>query len=176
MTHTATDLQAAGVSIELGSDYSDIRESVRRICADYPGTYWRDLDERQAYPEAFVDALTEAGYLAALIPEEYGGSGLPLRAAAVILEEIHAAGCNRRRLPCADVHHGHAAAARQRGAEAQVPARDRQRRAAAAGLRRHRADHRLRHHAARRRARCATATTTSSTGRRSGPRARCIPT
>ncbi|MGV3655687.1 MAG: acyl-CoA dehydrogenase family protein, partial [Noviherbaspirillum sp.] len=93
MTHTA-DLQADTVSIELGSDYADIRESVRRICADYPGAYWRDLDERQAYPEAFVAALTEAGYLGALIPEEYGGSGLPLRAASVILEEIHAAGCN----------------------------------------------------------------------------------
>ncbi|WP_442594590.1 acyl-CoA dehydrogenase family protein [Parapusillimonas sp. JC17] len=82
------------VSIELGMDYSDIRESVRRICADFPGAYWRDLDERQGYPSEFVAALTEAGYLGALIPEEYGGSGLPLRAASVILEEIHAAGCN----------------------------------------------------------------------------------
>ena len=82
------------VSIELGNDYNDIRESVRRICADFPGTYWRDLDERQGYPSEFVAALTEAGYLGALIPEEYGGSGLPLRAASVILEEIHAAGCN----------------------------------------------------------------------------------
>lgn len=82
------------VSIELGMDYSDIRESVRRICADFPGAYWRGLDERQGYPSEFVAALTEAGYLGALIPEEYGGSGLPLRAASVILEEIHAAGCN----------------------------------------------------------------------------------
>lgn len=82
------------ISIELGNDYDDIRESVRRICSNFPGSYWRDLDEQQGYPSEFVDALTEAGYLGALIPEEYGGSGLPLRAASVILEEIHAAGCN----------------------------------------------------------------------------------
>jgi acyl-CoA dehydrogenase len=81
------------VSVQLGEDYPEIRESVRRICADYPGAYWRDLDEREAYPTEFVRALTEAGYLAALIPEEYGGAGLPLRAAGVVLEECHAAGC-----------------------------------------------------------------------------------
>jgi alkylation response protein AidB-like acyl-CoA dehydrogenase len=78
----------------LGEDFLDIRESVRKICADFPGAYWRDLEAREAYPTEFVKALTDAGYLAALIPEEYGGAGLPLRAAAVILEEIHAAGCN----------------------------------------------------------------------------------
>ncbi|MBV4398251.1 acyl-CoA/acyl-ACP dehydrogenase [Advenella alkanexedens] len=86
--------QNTPVSIELGNDYQDIRESVRRICEDFPGSYWRNLDEQQGYPSEFVNALTEAGYLGALIPEEYGGSGLPLRAASVILEEIHAAGCN----------------------------------------------------------------------------------
>ena len=82
------------ISMALGEDFADIRESVRAICAGFPGGYWRELEERQAYPEEFVKALTEAGYLAALIPEEYGGSGLPLRAAAVILEEIHASGCS----------------------------------------------------------------------------------
>jgi acyl-CoA dehydrogenase len=81
------------VSVQLGEDYPEIRESVRRICADFPGEYWRDLDEREAYPTEFVRALTTAGYLAALIPEEYGGAGLPLRAAGVVLEECHAAGC-----------------------------------------------------------------------------------
>jgi alkylation response protein AidB-like acyl-CoA dehydrogenase len=81
------------VSVQLGEDYPEIRESVRRICADFPGAYWRDLDEREAYPTEFVRALTAAGYLAALIPEEYGGAGLPLRAAGVVLEECHAAGC-----------------------------------------------------------------------------------
>ena len=81
------------VNVPLGEDYPEIRSSVRRICADFPGAYWRDLDERMVYPEEFVKALTEAGYLAALIPEEYGGAGLPLRAAGVVLEECHAAGC-----------------------------------------------------------------------------------
>jgi acyl-CoA dehydrogenase len=81
-------------AMDLGEDYRDIRESVRAICADFPGAYWRGLEEQQAYPETFVKALTHAGYLAALIPEEYGGSGLRLRAAAVILEEIHASGCS----------------------------------------------------------------------------------
>lgn len=81
------------VSVPVGEDYPEIRESVRRICAGFPGEYWRDLDARDEYPEAFVHALTESGYLAALIPEEYGGAGLPLRAAGVILEECHAAGC-----------------------------------------------------------------------------------
>ena len=80
--------------MEVGDDYTDIRESVKRICADFPGTYWNELDERREYPEAFVRALTDSGFLGALIPEEYGGSGMQLRAAAVILEEIHASGCN----------------------------------------------------------------------------------
>jgi len=82
------------LTIDVGDDYPDIRESVRRLCADFPGSYWRQLEDAQAYPTAFVNALTQAGYLGALIPEEYGGSGMPLRAAAVILEEIHASGCN----------------------------------------------------------------------------------
>lgn len=76
------------------ADHPEIREAVRRLSADFPGAYWRDLDRGRAYPEAFVAALTEAGYLAALIPEEYGGSGLPLSAAVAILEEIHRAGGN----------------------------------------------------------------------------------
>ena len=82
------------VSMSLNEDYTEIRESVRRICADFPGSYWRDLDEREAYPTEFVKAMTDAGFLSALIPEEYGGAGLPLRAACVILEEIHACGGN----------------------------------------------------------------------------------
>ena len=78
----------------LGDDFPEIRASVRKICGGFAGAYWRELEVKQAYPTEFVKALTDAGYLAALIPEEYGGAGLPLRAAAVILEEIHAAGCN----------------------------------------------------------------------------------
>jgi len=75
-------------------DYPEIRDSVRRICAQYPGEYWRRLDRDRAYPSAFIDALTRSGFLAALIPTEYGGAGLKLSAAAAILEEIQRAGCN----------------------------------------------------------------------------------
>ena len=74
--------------------YADIRESVRALCVKFPGDYWRALDRERAYPTKFVAALTEAGYLAALIPEEFGGSGLGIGAAAAILEEVHASGCN----------------------------------------------------------------------------------
>lgn len=81
------------VHMELGEDYSDLRDSIRRICEKYPLTYWEKLDEDSGYPTEFVKELTEGGFLAALIPEEYGGAGLPLRAAAVILEEINACGC-----------------------------------------------------------------------------------
>jgi acyl-CoA dehydrogenase len=75
-------------------DYAEIREEVAKLCAGFPGEYWQKLEHDNSYPAAFVAALTEAGYLAALIPEEYGGSGLPLSAAAAILEEIQRAGCN----------------------------------------------------------------------------------
>ncbi len=75
-------------------DHQEIRASVARLCADYPGKYWRKCDKEQAYPKAFVDALTESGFLGALVPEEYGGSGLPISAAAAILEEIHRSGGN----------------------------------------------------------------------------------
>jgi acyl-CoA dehydrogenase len=75
-------------------EYSDVRAGVRALCAKFPGEYWRALDRERAYPTEFVAALTKAGYLAALIPEEYGGSGLNLGAAAAILEEVHASGGN----------------------------------------------------------------------------------
>ena len=88
-----TSVQHDEVSVALGEDFLDMREAVRRICKDFPGSYWRELDEKRAYPSEFVQALTHSGFLGALIPEEYGGSGLPLRAAAVVLEEINASGC-----------------------------------------------------------------------------------
>jgi acyl-CoA dehydrogenase len=75
-------------------DFADIREGVRRLCADFPGGYWRKLDEKREYPTAFVEALTAAGYLSVLIPETYGGSGLGLSAAVAILETMQAEGCN----------------------------------------------------------------------------------
>jgi acyl-CoA dehydrogenase len=74
--------------------HGEIREEVRKLCSRFPGEYWRKLDEVRGYPTEFVSALTEAGYLSALIPEEYGGSGLGLSAAGAILETIHAEGCN----------------------------------------------------------------------------------
>src|ERR1700753_1757515 len=75
-------------------EHADIRDAGAQLCAQFPGEYWRKLDREMAYPKAFVDALTESGYLSVLIPEEYGGAGLKLSAAAAILEEIHRAGCN----------------------------------------------------------------------------------
>ncbi len=74
--------------------HADIRASVRALCEKFPGEYWRELDRERAYPTEFVTALTEAGFLAALIPESYGGSGLTMGAASAIMEEIHAAGAN----------------------------------------------------------------------------------
>jgi len=74
--------------------YREIREAVAKLCAGFPGEYWRRLDETRAYPTEFVRALTASGYLAALIPEEYGGAGLPLSGAAAILEEVQRQGCN----------------------------------------------------------------------------------
>ena len=74
--------------------YEDIRDAVAKLCAQFPGEYWRTLDREMAYPTEFVAALTQAGWLAALIPEEYGGAGLPLSAGAAILEEIHKSGGN----------------------------------------------------------------------------------
>jgi acyl-CoA dehydrogenase len=94
MNDVATRAEAEEVALPIGEDHAEIREAVRRICQKFPGAYWRDLEAREAYPTEFVTALTEAGFLGALIPEEYGGSGLPLRAASVILEEVHASGCN----------------------------------------------------------------------------------
>ena len=82
MNHAATD------------PHAEIREGVRKLCAAFPGDYWRKLDQIRGYPTEFVTALTEAGYLGALIPEEYGGAGLPLSAAAAILETIQSEGCN----------------------------------------------------------------------------------
>jgi alkylation response protein AidB-like acyl-CoA dehydrogenase len=84
MDHAASETQS----------HPEIRAEVAKLCARFPGEYWRKLDAARGYPTEFVNALTESGYLAALIPEEYGGAGLPLSAASAILETIHAEGCN----------------------------------------------------------------------------------
>src|SRR6188768_2080641 len=74
--------------------HQDLRDGVRDLCKAYPGSYWREHDSARAYPAAFVKALTEAGYLAALIPEQYGGSGLGVTEASIIMEEINHSGAN----------------------------------------------------------------------------------
>src|SRR5436189_2584912 len=74
--------------------HPEIREAVRRLCGRFDGAYWRGLDRERQYPTEFVAALTEAGFLSVLIPEEYGGSGLGLAAANAVLEEIHRSGGN----------------------------------------------------------------------------------
>jgi acyl-CoA dehydrogenase len=83
-----------GVAFSVDEDWPELRAGVADICARFPAAYWRELDRERGYPDGFVQALTEAGYLAALIPEAYGGSGLPIRTAAVILETIHACGAS----------------------------------------------------------------------------------
>ena len=75
-------------------NHIEIREAVHKLCNNFPGEYWRECDRKNAYPSAFVESLTEGGYLSALIPEEYGGLGMPLSVGAAILEEIHRTGCN----------------------------------------------------------------------------------
>jgi len=86
--------QHGGPVMPLGETWSEIRGSVARICERFDNAYWMRLDDESAYPDEFVQALTDAGYLAVLIPEEFGGSGLPISAAGAVLETIHRTGCN----------------------------------------------------------------------------------
>jgi acyl-CoA dehydrogenase len=113
------------MDFEFSSGQREIREAVSSLCARFGDDYWRQCDERSAYPEEFVRTLSEAGWLAALIPQEYGGAGLTMLDGSIILEEIN--------------HSGGNAAAWQRGAEAALFTTHRFRRVAAAGFRRHRA-------------------------------------
>ncbi len=166
----------ATISLQLTDEQRALENGVTEICKRYPGEYWRELDARREYPEKFVDELTRAGYLAALIPQEYGGAGLPLRDGALILETIHASGgsagaCHAQMYIMGTVlRHGSEAQ------KEQVPAEDRLGGAPPAGVRRDRARRRLRHHPAEDRGRSAKATATSSTAARSSSRARCSPT
>src|SRR5215813_2969805 len=79
---------------ESQSDHQDIRDAVRALCAEFPPEYHRKVDEARGYPEEFVEALTKAGWMAALIPEAYGGSGLGLTEASIVMEEINRSGGN----------------------------------------------------------------------------------
>lgn len=90
MNHYAPDM----ISMPVKTAWQEIRDAVGRLCDDFPNEYWLKLDKEDAYPHDFVNALTASGFLGALIPEEYGGSGLPLSAAGAVLETIHAKGCN----------------------------------------------------------------------------------
>ena len=132
----------AEIVVVLGEDYPELRKTVRRICQKFPGEYWRELEAR-GYPTEFVAALTEAGYLGALIPRNTAAPGCrsgPLRDP----RGDPRSGLHREPLPRPDVHHGHGAAARQRGAEAAYLPGIASRRTAPAGVRRDRADHRAR--------------------------------
>ena len=138
----------AAIHLSLTDEQRALKAGVTEICKRYPGEYWRDLDSRREYPEKFVNELTQAGYLACLIPPEYGGAGLRHGRGRHDPRDHPRQRRQRLGVPRPDVHHGHRAAARQRGPEAALPAEDRHRRPAAAGLRRHRAGRRLGYHAA----------------------------
>ena len=113
---------------------------VAKLCARFPGEYWRKLDREMAYPREFVEALTEAGWLSVLIPEEYGGVGLPLSAAAAILEEMQKAGCNAGACHAQMYTHGHSAPSWFGSTEAAVSAGHCLREVAPSGIRRDRTD------------------------------------
>ena len=130
------------------SDFHEsLRRNVRELCGRFPDAYWRDLEAGREYPEEFVRTLTRAGYLASLIPEQYGGAGLGITEAAIILEEINRSGGNAAACHAQMYIMGDAAASRVGGSEAEVSAVDCQRRPSPAGVRRHRADDGLGHHA-----------------------------
>ena len=141
-------IKGDAVSFELGEDYPELRDAVRRICAKYPGAYWRDLEDRSAYPTEFVADLTDGRISRGADPAgvRRRGPADPRRGRDPRRDQHR--GLHGDAVPRADVHHGHAAAARQRRAEAALSAGHRARRVAPAGLRRDRADHRLRHHQA----------------------------
>ena len=80
--------------MEYKNNHPEIREAVSKLCSQFPGEYWRALDEKRIYPTEFVKALSDAGFLSVLIPEVYGGSGLGMTESVAILEEIHRSGCN----------------------------------------------------------------------------------
>ena len=152
-------------------NFPELREAVRALCDTFPPEYWRKLDEQRAYPEAFVKALTEAGWLAALIPEEYGGAGLGVTEASVILEEINRSGGNSGACHAQMYIMGTLLRHGSRGAEAAHTCR--RSRPASCGCSRSPSPSRRPAPTPRssRPRPCARAIATSSTARRSGPRA-----
>ena len=115
------------MDFRLSAEQEQIRHSVREIVTDFPGEYWQKLDRELGYPQEFIDALTEGGWLAALIPEEYGGFGLGVLEASLILEEINRSPGNGGVCHAQMYIMGDAAASRVERAEEKVSAADRRR-------------------------------------------------
>ena len=166
---------AANSTMPVGNDYDDIRDAVRKLCDGFPIAYWQGLENQppeSSYPTAFINALTEAGYLGALIPEAYGGAGLPLRCGGCHLGNHPLHRQLRRRRARPDVYHGHAPAPRFRSAKATILAEDCERAIATTSVRRNRAQHPARIRPNLRRARIRLMAAIASMARRFGPRAR----
>ncbi|HEY6690080.1 MAG TPA: acyl-CoA dehydrogenase family protein [Rubrobacter sp.] len=125
--------------------HEDLRRGVREVCSCFPNEYWRDLDERRRYPEEFVVAMTDAGYLGALIPEEYGGMGLDLSAGCAILEEVNRSGANAGPAHAQMYTMGTLLRHGSEEQKGEYLPKDSERRSEAAGLHRHRARSRNRH-------------------------------
>ena len=155
-------------------EHGAIRAAIRELCAAYPDAYWRDLDRHRGYPTEFVRTLTDAGWLSVLIPTEYGGAGLGIAEAAIILEEVNRNGGNAGAAHAQMYIMGtvlrHGSDEQKRRYLPKIASG----RAAPAGLRRHRARRWL--ETTRRRPPCAAATATSSTARRCSSRAPSTPT
>ena len=134
------------MDLQFTPEQDHIRRAIREICADFPGEYWRELDSRDAYPTEFVTALTEGGWLAVLIPEQYGGIGAGVVEGSIILEEINRSGGNAAACHAQMYIMGHTLAPWERRAEGEIPRTDRRRRPTTTGLWCDGAKCRIRHH------------------------------
>jgi alkylation response protein AidB-like acyl-CoA dehydrogenase len=134
-------------AIVAADPHAEIRAEVAKLCARFPGEYWRELDGRRGYPTEFVQAPDRGRLPRCAHPEEFGGAGLASSSAAAILEEVQARAATAR-LPRADVHHGHHPAARLGPSRRRATSPASRGQPAPPGLRRHRADERHRHHGA----------------------------
>ena len=154
------------MDFNLTQEQLQIRDEIRKVCGDFPDAYWREVDRQKDYPDAFVRKLSELGWLAALIPEEFGGTGLGITEASIILGRDQPLRRRRHGVSRADVHHGNLASATATRSKATLPTQDRQRRTAPAGFRRHRAQRRFGINAHPNHGDAQRATVTSSTARR----------
>ena len=159
-----------------GETYDDIREAVGKLCAEFPASYWRALDREMAYPAAFVQALTEAGWLGALIPERFWWIRPAALRSCGYFGRNPPVGGQCGRVSCADVYHGNPVAAWLRGAKDPVPAKDRGRDPTVAGLWCNRAQLRYRYRRIAHHRQARWVPIMSSTGRKFGPAEQSIPT